>query len=434
MNRSAKRLVRVARFAVTLACTATLTILIIRGRDPTFLNFHQRSPAEIALSRVIKRVNFQRIPFYQAIDTLSQAAGIKIECDDAITSVSPYYHNVSLTAEQITLGDALRELLVSASDDQLHGFPEGDRIRVGDAGSAAEAVYVDEYMLPGFIPSTRASSNSIGLFSSGPPPFPLPRLYDYDHMDALDMLPLRADEMRMAGCVGVVWPPHLFVLLPASSHQEVREVFDAFRSRATPQARRKLPFGTDVLDFVDGTFRARDSRAANDALRSVIPVVSIAPQPLKKALESLGAQTGVRIRLVDDLADVVFSEVELNATRITLASALKSILAQGKSVDIDFEPDRDTIWICPTVQPKLFRVFELRCAFAGLAQDESADRLQRVRSAVSRRGHREESYEYEGFVGSVFIIRGTWDELEVYEKSILKCLNGPDSNHNAASP
>jgi len=329
MNRSAKRLARLARLAITLACTAALTILVIRGRDPTFLSFHKHSPAEIALSRVIKRVNFQRIPFYQAIDTLSQAAGIKIECDDAITSVSPYYHDVSLRADQITLGDALRELLVSASDDQLHCFPEGDRIRVGDAGSAAEAMYVDEYMLPELVVRTRADLYRSVFNYSGPPPFPLPRLYDYDHIDALDMLPLRADDARMAGYVGVVWPPHLFVLLPASSHQEVREVFDAFRSETTPAVRRKLPFGTDVLDFVDGTFRARDSRAANDALRSVLPVVKISRQPLKTALESLGAQMHVRISLKDDLADVVFSDTELNAKEITLASALKSILAQS---------------------------------------------------------------------------------------------------------
>lgn len=103
-------------------------------------------------------------------------------------------------------------------------------------------------------------------------------------------------------------------------------------------------------------------------------------------------------------------------------------------MDIDFEPDRDTIWICPAVQPKLFRIFELRRAFAGCTKEESAGRLQCVRSAVPRRGGFDEYYENSGLLGSMFVIRGTWDELEGYEKSILKCLNGVESNHTATRP
>jgi hypothetical protein len=414
------------------AIVATLTILILRGRDPTFLSFHNRSPAEIALSRVIKRVNFQRIPFYQAIDTLSQAAGIKIECDDEDALPSAYHHSATLSAEQITLGDALRELLVSASDDELHCFAEGDRIRIGYREASAGPMYVDEYVLPGVALSPEVTS--VGGLFSGTSRSALPLLDDYGRSDALDMLLFRTDRTRMSDCVGVVWPPHLFALMPASSHQEARKVFEALRPEATPAARRKLPFGTDVLDFVDGRFRARSGRAANDALHSILPPIVVERQPVDKALKLLGARMGLRISLTDDLADVASFDVDLDAREVTLASALRTLLAQVLSSDIEFEPEGDAIWIFPANKLRLFRVYDLRRAFVDRSNEESADLLQRIRAAVPRREEFDFNDENEGLLGSILVVRGTWDELEGYEKSILKCLNGADSNRAATHP
>jgi hypothetical protein len=427
-----RRIVHILRLLIAKAIVATLAILIIRGRDPAFLSFHERSPAEIALSRVIKRVNFQHMPIRQAIDTLGKAANIKIEADDADGWTSLYDHNASLSAEQITLGDALRELLVSASNDHLYCFAEGDRIRIGIGGSGTGPKYVDEYVLPGAIAGPIVMPHE-GLFSFGLQPSTVPRLYNDDRIEALNMLPPRAGGARMSDQVGVVWPPHLFVLLPASSHQEVREIFAALPPGATAAARRKLPFGTDFLDFVDGRFRSRDNRAANDALRSVLPAVDIPPQSLQSALESLGAQARVRISLTEDFAYVVFPHVALKATQVTLGSALASLLRQAP--ETGFQPDRDTVWVRPEPNSRKFRAYDLQPCFADCSQDQCMNRLRSIRDrAGSQAGVSDGSSEGEGYLGSFLVVRGTWDELELQEKSLLECLKSFDSNHTTTHP
>jgi hypothetical protein len=84
---------------------------------------------------------------------------------------------------------------------------------------------------------------------------------------------------------------------------------------------------------------------------------------------------------------------------------------------------------------KLFRVYDLHRCFANGSEAEAVDLLGRLRNAVPQRGGFEEYYQNAGFLGSIFVVRGTWDELEVYEKSILKCLNaGSDTNGAASTP
>jgi hypothetical protein len=408
----------ILRLLLSPAIVATLTILILRGHDPSFASFHTRSPAEKSLARVIKHANFQWEPFYQAVAELSQAAGIKIECDDDVTFTGAYYRTVYLADDQITLGDALHELIAWRSESQLNWFPDGDRIRICLAKTGAEPMYVDEHLLPGLVAAQSSDRGFIALFSGGAPTFPVPRLYGDGDIDALCLLAAGGADTLMPDNVGVVWGRRLFILLPASSHKLWQDLLEGLRPDATASARRTLPFGTDVLDFANGAFRARDSRAASVALRSILPTVYIARQPLDKALESLSAQVGVRITLTDNNVEV-FPDVEFHAKKITLASAVNNLLRQASPTVGGVEPDRDTIWICREVDPILRRVYDLRPSFAGCSEEECTAREARL--LLPPRG-RADSYEETRFLGQILIARGTRSELDLQEDIVLHWL------------
>jgi hypothetical protein len=427
---------RIFRFLFVAVILATVTILFLRGRDPAFLDFHRRTPSEVAWNRVIKLINFRQLPLWKALDELSSAAGIKIECD---APMAAYGNKIDLHAEQITLGDAVRRLLAEVGPaEALTCELDDDRIRIGYAHAMAEPLYVDEYVLRALTAGliVRPQTNwpaGLSLFTSSPtaPIFPVPRLYGDQNLTAIDLLAAGTNETAAPEDIGVRWGSHLFVLSPDSLHQRRQDVLQALRPESTAAERRTLPFGTELLEFKDGAFSPRDSRAAHDALGAAAPVL-IPRQPLGQAVQALGRRFGVRIAFIDDAFDLN-PHVELNEKDITLATALCKLLRQASADTGGFEPDRDTIWVSDDADPMLRRVYDLRNYFGSFSDDQRSAQAGQILAALAENG----GVGKQAFLGSILVMDGKWEELELNEQSLLKFLNartGANGGKRHSSP
>jgi hypothetical protein len=425
MNR---RTVSILRFLLAAAIVATLTILIIRGRDPTFLSFRTRPhPETELLGKMIVRVEFHETPFHQAVADLGRQAGVRIEFDEAVTRARDYDRPVNFSADHITLGDALTDLMAVGSTQPLTCVPRAGGLRIAYANAAQEPLFFYEY---GFSHAPRqetwfgssftiSSNIFVSSFRSAlPVPRPsLPPLYD-DNITALAALACPDGDRNVYAPPGVDFSPHMFLLQTASAHQRFRDILEALRPGASPNARRALPFGTEVLDFANGAFHARDSSAANDALRRAVPVINIPFQPLDKALASLSAQVGVPIVLTEGTSGS-FPSVNLYQGQDSLGFAIETLLRRADWTDHKgFRPDRDTIWISSDLAPMCFRLYELEPYFSRFPEEERGERANLLIAAVRPSGGDAR------FLGSMLVISGGWFVVESAEPALLKFLKG----------
>jgi len=130
------------RFLIAAVIAATLAILILRGRDPSFLNFRTRPhPETELLGKMLLRVEFHETPFHQAVADLGRLAGVRIEFDETVARTSDYLHPVNFSADHITLGDALSDVTAVGLSQPLTCVPRAGCLRIAYANAAQEPLF-----------------------------------------------------------------------------------------------------------------------------------------------------------------------------------------------------------------------------------------------------------------------------------------------------
>jgi hypothetical protein len=132
---------RIFRFTFVTAILATLAILFLRGRDPSFLSFHRPSVGEAAMDREIDELDFEVLPIAQAVALISQKAGVRIAVEDgaldgdADTVITLHVHRAGLGA---ILDDVCRQAY-----RRVDYFPTPDGVEISTMPGGASPCYLD---------------------------------------------------------------------------------------------------------------------------------------------------------------------------------------------------------------------------------------------------------------------------------------------------
>jgi hypothetical protein len=412
-----KRIARLARLIFTAASVALLIVLFIRGRHPTFLSFHVQSPTEKALARVIDKVEIRHKPFYDAVDDVCHAAGLKVECDDSINADATYYANVYLVADHITLGEALHRLLPAEVQSHINFLPADGAIRLLHPDTIAQPFYLDEYPVAGGL----GASNAVLFFRN---------IYNRNFPAEMD---ITAAMLWLAPQASgdPDWPvspvfSSSYFYQSELAHQQWHAVLAALRPDASARARRALPLGTEILDYVDGAFRPRDRCVAEESLRLSFSFAAIPPQPLTTAVEVLGRQAGIEI-FPSNHSFLDRDMVSLPAQRTTLADALGSLLRQNRDDPKAFAPDDPAIWC--DAQP-ISRLYDLDSYFARWPQADRAAHADHILGSLpSAFGGALSPCESDrvAYWGSILMVSAPWSDQEVIAAKLLKLLKDEPS-------
>jgi hypothetical protein len=413
----------ILRFLFAAAVVATLAILIIRGRDPSFLNFHRPSLGEAALDRQIGRVDFQMVPVKDAIEQLGSRAGIHIQLDDSFLKSRVAEGSFEFSVDHVTLGEALGQIFYYQTDGEVSYFSEGDRIRL--SGRAASAPrYVGEYPLKDFAgdstPTIRGHT------------FSWPSLVGYGgNLAALELLAPGdvAPYDRLAFC-----PPHLLIVATESAHLEFEKVFRALRPGASVEALRSLSPTTELFDLFDGKIISRDRYLASSALRSTFSTFKIPLQTFEESLSSAGKQAGVRIILDETDRWLPYPKVMLDAKQITLATAIDRLLAQLSSHRGYFSPEADTVRVSFLGRnPYVIRIYNLDSWFAevsAVAREQAMERLIRDVDCIDDIPTTGSSVN---FLGPNLVVHARWSDQERVQAALVSFVNGKPPDHSTAS-
>jgi hypothetical protein len=308
------------------------------------------------------------------------------------------------------LAEALQEVVREFPTHRLRYVAQGDRIRIVDIGVSPPPAYVEEYLVRDYAGTSEALPAKLRRAGPG---FTNPKTFflsiqENDWRQSTAWLGWdNSDARRIELGSG-----RYLLVAAASSHQRLRQVIDALRPGAAPDSRRALPAGTELYDFVGGTFRSRDSYPADEMLRKMLPSVALPRQPLKLAIFSLGRQQGVRIAFQGSEAGYS-QKVRLDERKVTLADAIDSLLYQAGVNYGCVHGNNDTIYVTPD-SSSTFRIYDLDSVAMTTPQAEWETKMDQI-IEVTQIGDAVTAT----FLGSKLIVVADWENHE-HIKSALE--------------
>jgi len=457
-----------------------LTILFGRGHDSEFArSVVPVPPAETALNQTLKSVRIDNMTLGKAIAVLSAEAHIPIHWRENQFLVTSGLDNqrLSLHAEQITLAQALRDLLDQfdtrdgSTVADLALWPEGGAVQIGDP---ADSVSVNVYDIRSFdFDESRSSEDRAELGGKPIRPVlstaPVAAISGFGGPPVLswpmDVLPRIVTEnvgeeewLDNGGRIGRIatFGTRLVVLQTWENQQRIRPLLDFLSPALSPPEQEAVNIAWSsnlhTWDEARQQFVSEPPSPAEKALRMELTDVNIEAQSCEKAVAMLA-----RLGHVDIIAHwdrlreggiEVDRPIELRASRITLSAALRRLLDElgSPSLRLFFRPDTDWIEVSESDRG-VRRIYNLendavcRLNLAGDPKSAPLNENQRrsatmdhlvklIMDSVDSKGWSPNAGGLDGIDhwGPVLVVNGTWEIQEEVESLLTDLLR------NSAKP